>query len=173
MIPSIMTTVTVNTRRAGKADAHAIARVHDRAWLGAYSGMIPHSALNRMVQRRGAKWWSDAISRRTVILVLEMEDQIVGYATIGRNRVSTLPFAGEVYELYLLPEYQGVGLGAHLFLAALGELKRRGLRGAVVWVLEDNIPALRFYRNAGGREIAEGTETFDGKDLNKIAFAWD
>lgn len=168
-----MGTLTVNTRRAARQDAEAIADVHDRAWWNAYSGMVPHKALTRMIQRRGAAWWANAIARHTVILVLEMDGRIVGYATIGRNRVKTLPFSGEVYEIYLLPEYQGVGFGSHLFLAALGELNRRGLKGAVVWVLADNEPARRFYANAGGREVAEGRENFDGKDLLKIAYAWD
>lgn len=168
-----MSTITVETRRAQRADADTIAKVHDKAWWNAYSGMVPHQALARMVQRRGPAWWASAIARRTVILVLEMQGKIVGYATIGRNRVKTLPFDGEIYEIYLLPEYQGVGLGAHLFLAALGELKRRGLKGSVVWVLADNEPAVRFYKNAGGREIASGRESFDGVTLKKLAFGWD
>lgn len=168
-----MNTITVNTRRAVKTDAEAIANVHDRSWWNAYSGMVPHKALHRMVQKRGAAWWLNALDHKTIILVLEMQDHIVGYATIGRNRVRTLPFDGEIYEIYLLPEYQGIGFGAHLFLAALSELNRRDLKGTVVWVLADNEPAIRFYKNAGGRPIAEGKETFDGKDLKKIAFAWD
>lgn len=168
-----MSTLTVNTRRAIREDSEAIASVHDLSWQNAYSGMVPHSALNRMVQRRGAAWWANAIDRHTVILVLEMKDKIVGYATIGRNRVKTLPFDGEIYEVYLLPEYQGVGLGVHLFLSAMGELKRRDLKGTVVWVLAENTSAIKFYENAGGRPIAKGTETFDGKDLKKIAYAWD
>ena len=167
-----MGTLTLNIRRAGKADAGDIAAIHDAAWWNAYSGMIPPRALTRMIQRRGANWWRSAIDRQTVILLLEMQGKAVGYATIGRNRVKTLPFDGEVYELYLMPEYQGIGAGSHLFLAAMGELKRRGLSGAVVWVLADNDPAIRFYENAGGRQVAEGRETFDDQDLKKIAFAW-
>lgn len=169
---AVMNTLTVNTRRAVREDCEAIALVHDQSWQNAYAGIVPHNALNRMVQRRGAAWWVKAIDRHTVILVLEIKDRIVGYATIGRNRVGTLPFDGEIYEIYLLPEYQGVGLGVHLFLSAMGELSRRSLKGTVVWVLADNHPAIRFYENAGGRRIAEGKETFDGKDLRKIAFAW-
>lgn len=168
-----MNTITINTRRAHKSDAADIADVHDVSWTNAYGGIVPHKALNRMVHRRGADWWADAIVRNTVILVLELQDKIVGYATLGRNRVKTLPFDGEIYEIYLLPEYQGIGLGTRLFIAARSELTRRGLKGAVVWALSDNDPALHFYRNAGGREIAEGKETFDGQDLLKIAFSWD
>lgn len=103
---------------------------------------------------------------------METGDQIVGYATIGPNRVSALSQEGEVYELYLAPEYQGVGIGKNLFLAAREQLLHLGFKGCVVWVLEENEPAMQFYRNAGGVDIAEGSETFNAKTLNKIAFAW-
>jgi len=168
-----MATITIATRKAGPRDARKIADAHDSAWTNAYSGIVPYAALNRMVRRRGEKWWLDAIRRSTFVMVIEAGDTIAGYATLGRNRVSTLPFEGEIYELYLRPEYQGIGLGEKLFLAARGELKRRCLRGSVVWVLADNHRAIRFYQNAGGRPIAEGSEIFDGKRLTKLAFAWD
>ena len=80
---------------------------------------------------------------------------------------------GEIYELYLKPEYQGVGFGKKLFSLARQELAHIGMKGCVVWALEENDSALNFYMNAGGRDIAEGNETFDGASLKKIAFAWD
>ncbi|MCG6856598.1 MAG: GNAT family N-acetyltransferase [Salaquimonas sp.] len=164
--------ITIGTRRAEPSDAGAIATVHDAAWANAYTGIVPHKALSRMIRRRGERWWADAIRRSTVVVVIEVGETIAGYATLGRNRVSTLPFEGEVYELYLKPEYQGIGLGEKLFLAARTELQRRKLKGAVVWVLADNEPAIRFYKNAGGRAVAEGGERFDDKKLRKLAYAW-
>lgn len=168
-----MGTIVIETRKAVTADARRIAEVHDAAWLNAYSGMVPHAALSRMVRRRGEKWWAEAIARSTFVLVIEVAGAIVGYATLGRNRVGTLPFEGEVYELYLKPEFQGVGLGSRLFLTARRELKRRRLKGSVVWVLADNERAIRFYENAGGRAVAEGNERFDGAHLKKLAYAFD
>ncbi len=168
-----MSTLAIDTRRAEARDAGGISAVHDASWRQAYTGMIPHKALDTMVRRRDEAWWSRAIRYSTRILVLEVMGEIVGYATVGSNRVSTLPQNGEVYELYLLPEYQGVGLGKRLFLAAREELAKLGLAGCVVWVLEDNNPAIRFYRNAGGNDIAEGSETFSGTKLGKVAFAFD
>lgn len=168
-----MGTVTIEMRRADPQDAGGIAEVHDAAWTNAYTGIVPHKALNRMIRRRGERWWADAIRRSTVVLILEIDSQIAGYATLGRNRVRTLPAAGEIYELYLRPEYQGLGLGSRLFLAARAELKRRSLAGTVVWVLADNERAISFYSNAGGRAVAEGAEYFDGEKLGKYAFIWD
>ena len=42
----------------------------------------------------------------------------------------------------------------------------------MVWCLEDNLPAVDFYRGRGGRDIAEGTEVFDGQPVRKLAFVW-
>ena len=142
------------------------------AWRHAYSGILPHAALGRMINRRGTSWWETAIRRSTIILVIEVDDVIAGYATLGPNRVSTLPFGGEVYEIYLRPEYQGIGIGSRLFLDARAELVRRGYKGMVVWSLSDNEPALSFYQNAGGRAVATGCEHFDSERLEKTAFAW-
>lgn len=168
-----MNTVTIDIRKASQQDAGAISAVHHEAWMGAYSGIIPHKALFRMVGKRGVNWWQSAIRRAANVLVVEIGGSVVGYATLGRNRARELPQKGEIYELYLKPEYQGVGLGSRLFNAAREHLAAHDLSGTVVWALEDNAGALSFYSGLGGRDIAEGVEVFDQKALRKIAFAWD
>ena len=110
--------------------------------------------------------------RSTIILVIEVQSEIAGYATLGPNRTSTFPYEGEIYEIYLKPEYQGIGLGSKLFAEARKELVWRSYKGAVVWVLSDNDLAIRFYEGAGGNAIARGSEHFDDRKLEKIAFAW-
>ncbi|MBS3647918.1 GNAT family N-acetyltransferase [Pseudaminobacter sp. 19-2017] len=168
-----MTTLTIDIRKAVPEDASTIAEIHHDAWMGAYAGIIPHKALIRMVHRRGEDWWASAIRRAASVMVIELGGEIAGYATIGRNRARQLPQQGEIYELYLKPEYQGVGLGSRLFRACRRKLTGHGLKGLVVWALEDNQNALSFYAGAGGRDVAEGVEVFDQKALKKIAFVWD
>jgi len=168
-----MNTLTIDIRKAEAGDASAIADVHQVAWRGAYSGMIPHRALTKMINRRGPDWWASAIRRSATVLVVEIGGKLAGYATIGRNRARELPQQGEIYELYLRPEYQGIGLGRRLFTAARRKLADLGLSGLVVWALEENAGALAFYEGAGGRDIAEGVEVFDQKALKKVAFVWD
>ena len=167
-----MTLLTTEIRRAKPADAAAIAAVHETSWLQAYTGILPHRALSTMVGRRDVGWWRRAIRQSTRVLTLDVGGAVAGYATIGPNRVKSLPQGGEVYELYLAPEYQGLGFGRKLFLAARQDLRSTGRPGCLVWVLEDNESAMRFYENAGGRDVAEGSETFDGRVLNKIAYAF-
>lgn len=167
-----MTTATVGVRRAEQNDAGAITAVHDAAWRNAYDGLIPAKELARIVARRGARWWDRAIRRGTAILVIEVGGAVCGYATVGPNRARNLTQKGEVYEIYLKPEFQGIGLGTRLFLAARRELSRFGFDSVVVWALADNENACRFYQNAGGRKVARATERFGDSSLTKVAFAW-
>jgi len=167
-----MSTLSIGVRRAEVGDAAAITAVHDGAWRQAYDGLIPARELGRMITRRGPGWWSRAIRRGTGILVLEAGGTIAGYATYGPNRARNLVQRGEVYEIYLRPEYQGVGLGTRLFLAARRELMRHGFDSMVVWALADNEGACRFYKNAGGRKVARGSERFGDTTLAKVAFAF-
>ncbi|MEM6460832.1 MAG: GNAT family N-acetyltransferase [Pseudomonadota bacterium] len=167
-----MTTLAVDVRRAEPDDAAAIAETHRAAWRHAYAGIIPFRTLMSMVERRSHKWWKRAIRGSTSILVLDVEGLIAGYATIGLNRARALPQEGEIYELYLRPEYQGIGLGSRLFAEARRLLASLGCKGMVVWTLEENQRAMDFYAGLGGIEIAEGSETFDKQALKKVAFVW-
>jgi ribosomal protein S18 acetylase RimI-like enzyme len=168
-----MTTLAIDIRKADPGDAEAIAEVHRAAWQGAYAGIIPHRARTAMINRRGGQWWANAIRRSATVLVVEIGGKVAGYATLGRNRARELSQQGEIYELYLRPEYQGIGLGTRLFSEARSRLKSHGLNGLVVWALEENNNALAFYAGAGGRDVAEGVEVFDQKAIRKVAFVWD
>lgn len=167
-----MTTLAIDVRRAEPDDALAISETHRAAWNEAYAGIIPYKTLRNMLERRSQEWWKRAIRGSTSILVLEVGGTIAGYATLGLNRARSLPQEGEIYELYLKPEYQGVGLGRRLFGEARRLLASLGCRGMVVWTLEENSRAISFYTGLGGVDIAEGSETFDRRSLKKVAFVW-
>lgn len=167
-----MKTIVAEVRHAEPEDAEDLAGIHEISWRGAYSGLIPHRSLDRMVARRSAAWWRQAIARKAAILVLEFAGEPIGYATLGHNRAQALKVEGEIYEIYLLPEYQGLGFGKRLFDAARDLLRARGMRRFVVWALADNAGAVAFYGNVGGLDFAEGEERFDGVTLRKIAFVW-
>lgn len=167
-----MKTLSIDVRRADPQDARAISEVHRDAWTQAYAGLIPHKPLIQMLERRGESWWRKATTGPATLLVLDVAGEIAGYATIGLNRARALPYDGEIYEIYLKPEYQGVGLGRRLFSESARLLKSLGCEGMVVWCLEDGEHALQFFRRHGGADIAEGMEDFGGKQLKKIGFAW-
>ena len=167
-----MTTVVIEIRRAKAADATAVAATHDEAWRAAYQGIIPGKELDKLINRRGPDWWDSAIRKGSRITLMQFGDQVAGYANYGRNRARSLFYDGEVYELYLRPEFQGLGFGRRLFNAARKDLAQNGMRTLVVWALSDNEPAVAFYRSLGGRAVARSSEKFGDKTLDKVAYAW-
>lgn len=168
----LVSTVAIDIRPGRADDATAIADVHDDAWRNAYRGIIPGRDLERMISRRGADWWRAAIGRGSRLTVLTVDDRAVAYASMGRNRASALLAGGEIYELYVHPEYQGIGLGRRLFETARCELRARNYQGIAVWALADNEQATGFYRHLEGRPAARGTERFGDTILDKLAFVW-
>ena len=105
------------------------------------------------------------------IAVLDFAGKLAGYASFGPGRTRGLG-EGELYELYLRPEYQGVGLGRRLFDTVRADVTRRRMRGLVVWSLADNERACGFYRALGGTERARADERMGGVRLEKAAFIW-
>src|SRR5438309_3031881 len=167
-----MSTTLIEIRRAKACDAQAVAEAHDEAWQTAYQGIIPGPELAKLVARRGPAWWDTAIRKGSRISLLVFGDRVAGYANYGRNRARSLFYDGEIYELYLRPEFQGLGFGRRLFTASRRDLAQSGLRSLVVWALSDNEPAVGFYRALGGRAVARSSERFGARVLDKVAFAW-
>src|SRR5260370_22419799 len=112
-----MSTTLMEVRPAKAADAAAVASPHDEAWRSAYQGIIPGAELEKLINRRGPQWWDSAIRKGSRVSVLVFGDKVAGYANYGRNRARSLHFEGEIYELYLRPEFQGLGFPPPLFPA--------------------------------------------------------
>ncbi len=158
-------------RPAHAQDAEHLARVFAESWGEAYRGVIPHLHLQSMIRRRNADWWRAALRNGETMLALEVSDQIGGYATFGPSRTRGAQ-AAEIYELYLAPTYQGLGLGELLFEGCRAQLDERRLEGLLVWVLAANSQARSFYWRRGGRPVARAQDRIGGARIEKVAYGW-
>ncbi len=167
-----MDTDAVVVRRAKLSDSRDLADIHEQAWLHAYRGLLPGLDLVRSVSRRNISWWQAALRKNAGVLVMEVQGTLAGYATFGPARLANPSYRGEIYELYILPAYQGIGFGRRFFQATLSELHRNGFAGVIIRVLRDNEPAIRFYRAMGGRKVGESKDRFGTKSVSVLTFGW-
>src|ERR1700746_2753626 len=144
-----MSTTLIEIRIAKVSDAESVASTHDEAWRTAYRGIIPGAELEKLISRRGPAWWESAIRKGSRVALLVFGDRIAGYANYGRNRARSLTYDGEIYELYLRPEFQGLGFGRRLFTATRRDLGQSGMKSLGGWALSDNEPAGGFFRGPG------------------------
>jgi ribosomal protein S18 acetylase RimI-like enzyme len=144
-------------------DAEAVARVHVATWQAAYADVLPQTGLQAMSpQDRVGQW------RRWPPLVADGE--IVGFVSVGASQNDDAE--GELYAIYVHPHRWGTGVGRALMVAGETELRRLGYRKVILWVLEDNPRARRFYELAGWAPdgIAQDIEMF-GFRLSEVRYA--
>lgn len=147
---------TVTVRPARPDDLPGLQEVARRTWRATYTGLIPDADIERFLERY---YRLEALGRALErlgegMLVAAVDDQVVGYATCGVNREGT----GELFAIYVLPEWQRRGVGRRLWQRAIEHLRSLGLPEMVVWVLAANEPARRFYEHQGAALL--GTRAF-------------
>ncbi|HMQ52454.1 MAG TPA: GNAT family N-acetyltransferase [Anaerolineae bacterium] len=139
-------------RPAELADASSLAEVHVASWQVAYRGLIPDHVLDNLsVGHRTDRWRQRLLQNDLDTLVLELEGRTRGFATYGHTRDPDLVAAraGEIYAFYLDPLVWGRGYGVALGEETLEILGQRGFATAVLWVLQSNQRARRFYEKIG------------------------
>ena len=149
-------------RKAHVSDAEGIAKVHVYTWQNAYLGLIPDSILQGLsVELRTSNWIRNIEnpSPKSHTFIAEMNGEIVGFVGLGANREKDLENEGEIYAIYVNPQFQGRGAGAVLMQTGLETLRSEGFAEAVLWVLARNLPARAWYESNGWR--SEGKTKFD------------
>lgn len=141
----------LQVRSARVDDALDVARVHVRSWQVAYKGLLPDEYLDSLRADERAKRYdfgaTDPLAPHTI--VADDGRSIIGFATIGMSPDVSSRDVGELMALYVDPDSWRTGVGRALIARARDELRRRGFETAVLWVLDGNERAQRFYENDG------------------------
>lgn len=163
----------VDLRLASFEDAEAIARIHVDTWRATYAGMLPDSLLVGMsLEKQTAMWQRMLRGGETVIVAEDPRHGIIGFGSYGPNRSAKSSHTGEVYTLYLLPDFQGMGIGQGLLRALFAALSREGHETALIWVLATN-PTRFFYEAMGGKPVARRDTVMGGETVPELAYGWD
>jgi ribosomal protein S18 acetylase RimI-like enzyme len=129
-------------RPATPDDAEAVARVHVETWRAAYAHALSAEGLASLSVTQRTE-----LHRRSPPVVAEVDGEIVGFVSVGPGTDPDTD--GELYAIYVLPEHWGSGVGRALMQAGEERLRELGHEHAILWVLEDNPRARRFYEAAG------------------------
>lgn len=138
-------------RLAAPDDALAVARVHVRSWQTGYRGLLPDRYLDQLRAEDRARRYDfrSPELRKPVTAVAVSGGAICGFVTTSPARDADANGCGELCALYVDPDYWGQGVGTALLTAAHARLAEQGFKTAVLWVLEGNARACRFYGQHG------------------------
>jgi ribosomal protein S18 acetylase RimI-like enzyme len=171
----------IKIRRATRSDATEIGRVYVETWQSTYAGILPDTMLAHMSDVRQSAWWARALGEpdeaRGIFVADDADMGVVGFGSCGPVRdlpdglAGTERRVGEVYTLYVEPDFQNQGLGRRLLDAMFRQLRADGCDAVVLWMLANN-PNRFFYEGMGGRIVGAQRERFAGASVGEIAYAW-
>ncbi len=139
-------------RPATSEDVEPLARVHVRSWQVAYRGLIPDETLDKLdVAERAARWRATFGDGDQDVLVAVDDGTVRGFCSLqpARDEMDSRETVGEITSLYVDPEHWRQGLGRASYSAIAARARQRGFRELVLWVLEENHAARRFYERMG------------------------
>ena len=137
----------MDVRRARLEDARAIAQVHAETWREAYEHVFGAERLASVtIDARLAQWERILAAGQSDVFVAAA-DGIVGFVSTGDSRDADAE--AELFAIYVLPAAWGTGAGTALMRAGLEAMRLRASGDAVLWVLDDNPRARRFYEREG------------------------
>lgn len=157
------------------ADAEGIARAHTASWRTSYRGILPDAILDRIDVDQRATSWRRVLADPSILTLVAYDTthhDIVGLCDAGPSRGDT-GYAGEIYRFYLEHHARRHGLGREMFEQVTDWLRSRDLRSLIIWVLDNNHHARRFYEAMGGRTGRRVPSTVSGFPVVELAYVWD
>ena len=161
----------IAVRRATVADAEVVGRIHAASWRGAYQQLGP-AFLASIVDQERIDLWTRVIGEDEEPVYVAPADAPTGFIYFGPSRDDDAgEHVGEVMTFYAHPEAWGTGVGRALMEVAIAELCAMGFTEAMLWVLEDNPRARRFYEMAGWR-VDGGTkhQSWRGAEFDEVRY---
>ena len=145
-----------------------ISNIYENSWKYAYRNIIPQEYLDSIRTGR----WANRITRNGMKnLILIENERIIGTAGFCKSRWDNYCDYGEIVSIYFLPDCIGKGYGQHLLKKCVEELNALGFNKIILWVLEENVRARKFYEKNGficSEEYLD--DNIGGKNLREVMY---
>lgn len=161
-------------RQATVNDARQIAQIHVLSWKATYAGQISDDYIATLSVVDREQSWRESLEKNSdsVLVSVDGED-IQGFISFGPSRdiSGSSERIGEVYAIYLSPDYLRRTLGKQLWRSASELLGLKKFKEITVWVLDTNISARRFYENMGCfLDGGEKREQIGDQDVREVRY---
>ena len=140
--------------KASILDAEIIADINIKVWKTTYCNILSNDALiKRENQRQLIIEKTENLIKTNTYLIAKVNNIPVGFILYGALReISNLENkkTAEIYAIYILKDYQRMGIGKKLVDSAIKDLISENYENLLIWALRDN-PCTKFYEKIGGK----------------------
>lgn len=151
-------------------DIEQVAKIITEDWKISYKGIIDDEYLKNLDYKDKEKSIREKYQKQKSI-VLE-EGYIKGYSRFGKNRDEEKEL-GELYALYAKADERGKKIGERLLKKTADILSKRGYKEMVIWCLEENKNARKFYEKMGGKLYKTRNIEIGNKKYPEVCYKYD
>ncbi|MGE3546546.1 MAG: N-acetyltransferase family protein, partial [Kofleriaceae bacterium] len=162
-------------RPATIRDAAEISRVQTESWQTSYRGILPDRLLDTIDVAHREAMRRQLLNERTGLHLVAYDAthrDLVGFCYASKS-LRTGPRVAELHEIYLVDRAKRYGLGRELFDGVTRWCHASRLTKLVLWVLEANHPARRFYEAMGGKPGSRLQTAVRGYPVTELSYVWD
>lgn len=145
---------SVTYRKATIKDAYGIEYVAAHSWQETYTGYMPDEYLeNRILTiENKIERAQKLLSSTNTYYVAEVNNQVVGILHYKKSINDKYKDYGYLESIYVLKDYQGLGIGKELFKIAVKGLIDLGYKNMYLECLQGN-NTINFYKKYGGKVV--------------------
>ncbi len=148
-------------RKLTKEDIPLYHRLITTVWNETYPGIINDTFLKSLYKNEQARIELDQSmfdDKYNQTLVLEENNEIIGFVRYGKSDDELYPNTGEIFALYVLQKYHSKGYGKQLVQSSIQELIKLNYNNMVIGCISLN-PSNEFYKHIGG--VLKSTRTLN------------
>lgn len=141
--------IMTDIQKANIENIEDIQQIAKRSWPIAFADILPPQQIEYMMEMM----YSTAALKRQIeelnhkFYIATVDNKKVGYISVEHNCDGGS--RTKIHKLYLLPEYQKMGVGYAMYLCAARETKKQGNKTLCLNVNKYNHRAIDFYKRAG------------------------
>ncbi len=158
-------------REAILDDIARIVEINIESWQNTYASIIDNDDLFSIDKQERIEKFQTTFSEKK-ILVATLNGEVVGFAWYNEN-MSDNSYENEIVALYVDLKYRKNGVGKTLFEGVINKINKRGTSNLIIWCLEKNYNARKFYERLGGNLIKESKKfLFCNKEYNEVGYLY-
>ncbi len=173
-IKEVISIDNIIIRKAKYDDIEQIVDIGIKDWKKVYKGIIDDEILDNLDRNKKIDKWRKKPTMDNVI-VAEKDREVLGYCSYSYNAIyENTEIDSEILALYVDYEKINNGIGKKLMRYVMKDLKDKKKSKLILWCLEKNENARKFYEKMGGRLITvEKYFEIEGKKYKEVGYIYD
>ena len=161
-------------RKVRYDDIEQIVDINIKDWKKVYKGIMDDEILNNLDKNEKIEKWKKHYNIGNVI-VAEQKGQVIGYCRYDDNVVyENTDIDSEIIAIYVDCDNLGNGVGRKLVEYVMRDLKSKRKNKMIIWCLEKNENARKFYERMGGKLVnIEKYFEKDGRKYKEVGYVFD